>query len=456
MLQSNENILPEEKKGALAHSLQGRHVTMIALGGIIGAGLLVGGSSTIALAGPAVVLAYLGGGALVFILARMLGEMAANNPQQGSFAAYTSAALGPWAGFTSRWLYWLFWIFAVGAEAVIAARLIQEIGIPGPLWLISAVLLGLLTVVNLFSVRIYGELELWLATLKVVAIAGFIATGVVFLAGFNDGVTNPVDNIFGHGGFFPNGFTGILATFPIVMFSMIGSEVATIAAAESKDPVRNIIRAGRTVTLRIIIFYLLSISVILLLVPWTQIVPGTSPFIPALNVIGIPYVQQAMLIVTLTAVLSVLNSGLYITSRMLFELAAEGDAPRLFAVTKYNVPVFSVPVGLAVGMLAIVAQLFLSEDVFTLLAKTSGNVVIFIYGLIALAQIRSRRKLEAEGRKPLVAVWLFPWLSYIFIAAIISLFVQLCFIPSERTPVLLSLVPIAFVLLVAFLRKRKA
>ncbi len=429
----------------LAHSLKPRHVAMISFGGIIGAGLFIGSSGAIAKAGPAVVLTYSACGLLVFLIMRMLGEMAVANPGRGSFVEYSAIALGRWAGFVTGWLYWYFWVFTVGAETVAGANLLHAIGVTLPVWVIGLSLVMVMTATNLMSVRAYGELEFWFSLIKVSAIGAFILIGGFYVLGLHpaEGIANITD----HGGLLPHGFGGLIAAIPVVIFSMMGSEVATIAAAESEDPASNVARAARTVAFRILAFYVLSVLVIVAVLPWDGILAGQSPFKAALDVIGIPGSGVVMSVIVITAVLSCLNSGLYITSRMLYELARSGHAPRALAETASNkVPKLGILAGCAAGFAAALAQLYLREDIFTLLASTSGDIILFVYMIISVAQIRERRKLEAAGLPLKLKMWLFPWLSYAVIAVIAGVLGLLFFIEGQRETLLLSCLTVLVVL----------
>jgi L-asparagine transporter-like permease len=445
---------PAPRSQRLAQALQPRHVAMISFGGIIGAGLFVGSSGAIAKGGPAVIVTYAACGLLIFLIMRMLGEMALARPGAGSFVEYNAVALGRWAGFVTGWLYWYFWVFTVGAETVAGAKLIHAAGVDAPVWTIGFALVVLMTLSNLLSVRAYGELEFWFAIVKVAAIAAFIAIGAAFIVLFHP--QPALDTLTSHGGLLPHGFGGTVIAVPVVIFSMMGSEVAAIAAAESADPAHNVARAARTVALRILVFYVLSILVIVAILPWDSITVGLSPFTPTLDRIGIPGGAAAMSVIIITAVLSCLNSGLYITSRMLHELGRSGDAPAFLAGTAgKQVPAAGILIGCAAGFAAALAQLYLREDVFTLLASTSGDIILFIYLLIAWAQIRQRRRLEAEGRVPAFRMWLFPWLSYAVIVGILAVLVLLAFIPDQQLTLLMSVLTLAFVLAALFLRRRR-
>src|ERR1700729_653795 len=306
--------------GALAHTLRPRHVTMIALGGIIGAGIFVGSSAAINIAGPGVVVSYALGGMLVFFIMRMLGEMAHARPGRGSFAEYAALGLGRWAAFMTGWLYWYFWVITVGVETIAGAKLLQpwlqHSGLDAQVWEIGLFLVALMTATNLFSVKTYGELEFWFALLKVASISAFILVGIAFLAFFGPPLAHTYQTLTGDRGLFPNGLLTVLTAIPIVIFSMMGSEVATIAAVESARPAENIARAVRTVALRILIFYVLSVAVVVAIVPWRTLPVGFSPFIVTMNAMHIPGAAPVMAVIVLTAVLSCLNSGIYITSRM--------------------------------------------------------------------------------------------------------------------------------------------
>jgi GABA permease len=431
--------MTEHLSTELGHTLQSRHVTMIALGGVIGAGLFVGASSAINLGGPGVFLVYGACGLLVLLIMRMLGEMAVAQPGRGSFAEYAALALGPWAGFVIRWLYWYCVMFGVGAETVAGGKLLHQIGVPGPIWAVGLGLVALMTLINLASVRAYGEFEFWFALLKVSAIGIFIALGVAFIAVFGPGPHHALSTVLGHGGLLPRGLGGLVTALPVVFFSMGGSEIATIAAAESADPAANVARAVRSVALRIAVFYLCSIMVIIAIVPWNSVVVGLSPFQTALQMIGIPGSSQVMLLVILTAVLSSMNASIYIASRMLYELGRSGDGPRILELTAKNrTPIIGVLTGCVAGSVAALGQFFLRQDVFTLLASSVGAIVLFIYILIALAEIRQRRRFEAAAVPIPLKMWLFPWLSYAVIIAIGGVLVILALMPEQRIALTLS------------------
>jgi GABA permease len=438
--------MTDPRPSELGHTLKPRHVTMIALGGIIGGGLFVGASGAINRGGPGVFLVYSACGLLVLLIMRMLGEMAVAQPGRGSFAEYAALGLGPWAGFVIRWLYFYCDVFGIGAETVAGANLLHQAGVPGPMWAVGLGLVGLMTLNNLASVRAYGELEFWFALLKVTAIGAFIGLGVAFIVVLGPGPHQAISNMLDHGGLLPRGFTGLLAAVPVVIFSMAGSEIATIAAAESADPAGNVAKAVRSVALRIAVFYVCSVMVITAVAPWNTVVVGLSPFKTALDAIGIPGSSQLMSVLVLTAVLSCLNSSIYIGSRMLYELGRNGDGPRFLQHTARNqTPIIGVLVGCAAGSIAALGQFFMRQDVFTLLASSTGAIGLFIYLLIACAQIRQRRRLKAAGVPMPLKMWFFPWLSYAVIVAIAGVLVLLGSMPEQRIALTLSTLTVLLV-----------
>jgi GABA permease len=447
--------------GALAHTLRPRHVTMIALGGIIGAGIFVGSSAAINIAGPGVLVSYTLGGLLVFFIMRMLGEMAHARPGLGSFAEYAALGLGRWAAFMTGWLYWYFWVITVGVETIAGANLIQpwlqQSGLDFQVWEIGLVLVALMTATNLFSVKTYGELEFWFALLKVASITAFILIGIAFLAIFGPTVPQTYRTLTGDGGIFPNGLQAVLTAIPIVMFSMMGSEVATIAAVESSHPAENIARAVRTVALRILIFYVFSVAVVVAIVPWRTLPVGFSPFIIALNAMHIPGGTPVMSVIVLTAVLSCLNSGIYVTSRMLHELARTGDAPQCFAATAGNrVPRLGILLGSSVGFIAAAGSIASPKGVFLFLINTSGAVILMIYMIIAVGEIRLRQRLEREGIRLALKMWLFPWLSWAVVAGICVVLILMASKPDLRNQLMWSAVSVVVVAIAYVIRQRMA
>jgi GABA permease len=438
----------ELKKG-----LKQRHLTMIAMGGVIGAGLFVGSGVVIGEAGPGAFLSYLITGVVIVLVMRMLGEMATANPSTGSFADYAREALGGWAGFSVAWLYWYFWVIVVGFEAVAGAKVIQYWLPDIPLWVASLILMTLMTATNLFSVSSFGEFEFWFAGIKVAAIVVFLFLGALFVLGLWPNKAMDFSNLTAHGGFFPHGVGAIFAAIVVVIFSMVGAEIATIAAAESPDPGRAIARATNSVITRIAVFFVGSIFLLAVILPWDSAELAGSPYVAAFRLMGIPYADQIMNAVVLTAVLSCLNSGLYTASRMLFVLAARREAPiGLMTVSKSGVPRPAILTSSVIGFLCVIAAAVSPDTVFLFLLNSSGAVILFVYLLIAISQIVLRRRTSSD--KLIVKMWLFPALSILVVVAIVAVLVQMALNADARTQLILSLLSWAVLLILYAATKR--
>jgi GABA permease len=440
-----------EDRGGLQSGLKRRHVTMISLGGVIGAGLFVGSGAVINQTGPAAVLSYLAAGLLVVLVMRMLGEMAVAQPSTGSFADYAGIALGDWARFLVGWLYWYFWVIVLAVEAAAGAAIIQE-WLPGvPIWASSLVLMILLTGTNLISVRAFGEFEFWFASIKVAAIVAFIAIALVYVIGHGFG------QLTAEGGFTPKGGATILSGIVIVIFAFVGAEIATIAAAESDEPGESVRKATNSVIVRVLTFYVLSIFLIVAILPWNSAELGKSPFAATLEEIGIPAAAQVMNAIVLTAVLSCLNSGLYVASRMNFALARAGDAPQwMVRLNGRGVPAKAILIASSVGFLSVIANVISPEKVFLFLLNSSGAVALFVYLLIAVSQLVMRRKLEREDPERLqVRMWLYPYLTYFAIAAIGVVIVSMALVEKVRSQLYLGLLSVAVVLVAYFIKRAR-
>src|ERR1700691_4145978 len=406
-------------KHELSRSLKGRHLTMISIGGIIGAGLFVSSSTSIIAAGPASFISYAICGLLILLVMRMLGEMATALPQVRSFTEFARAGLGDGAGFVVGWLYWYFWGLVVPVEAIAGAKILQH-WLPGfsPLQ-IGIGLMTVMTGVNLMSARSYAEFEFWFASIKVAAILVFIVIAASFAFGWTAPHGATFGNLVDYGGFTPHGWIAVLAAVPTVFFAMTGAGITTIAAAEAAQPGRAVAKMSTQVILRILIFYVVSLFLIVSVTPWNTVRSGESPFTLALNTMHVPWAGTIMSVIILTAVLSCLNSAFYVSSRVLFILADRGDAPAsLVRLNKRRVPVGSVLMGAAAGFLGIIAATEAPAAVFDFLVSSSGALVIYVYMTICVAQITLRRRRERAGEPaPPVVMWLFPWLSYAAIAA---------------------------------------
>lgn len=443
----------------LQAGLKNRHLSMIAIGGVIGAGLFVGSGAGIKAAGPGILLSYALTGLLVVLVMRMLGEMAAASPTSGSFSAYADRALGRWAGFTIGWLYWFFWSVVLAVEATAAASILTG-WIPAvPQWAWALLVMIVLTGTNLVSVGSFGEFEFWFAGIKVVAIVIFIVVGALAIFGLPPGQhAVGTANLLGHGGFLPKGPGAILSGMLLVVFSFMGSEIVTLAASESPNPVAAVRKAVNSVIWRIALFYIGSIAVIVTLLPWDDPEVTKSPYVAVLKSLHIPGVDVVMDVVVLTAVLSCLNSGLYTASRMAFSLGERGDAPKAFAtVNKGGVPAVAIWASVAFGFIATIFSYTSKDTIFQFLLNSSGAVALFVWLVICFSQLRMRRTIEREMPERLtVRMWLYPWLTYATIALIVFVVGYMFYDKDGREQMVLSVVAAAVVLVAGLvLQKRR-
>ncbi|MFF2315255.1 amino acid permease [Arthrobacter sp. NPDC058097] len=435
----------------LKKALTQRQLTMIAMGGVIGAGLFVGSGVVISETGPAAFISYAITGAVIIMVMRMLAEMAVATNSTGSFADYSRRALGGWAGFSVGWLYWYNWVVTVGAEAIAGATIIRY-WIDVPLWLASLILMILLMATNLVSVASFGEFEYWFAGIKVAAIVVFLFLGTLFVFGMWPDKKMDLSNLWSHGGFLPNGTSVLTVAMVTAIFSMVGAEIATIAAAESTDPERSVTRAARSVIVRILIFFVGSIFLLATILPWNAPETKTSPFVAAFTAMGIPFASDIMNAVALTAVLSCLNSGLYTSSRMLFVLAERREAPRLLTrLTRRGVPAAGIMASSIIGFLCVIAAAVAPDTIFVFLLNSIGAIYLIVYLVIVISQIVLRWR--TRGSELRVKMWFFPYLSIVTGLVIAAVLVQMYVAEKTRPQLLLSLGATALVIALYFVNR---
>lgn len=456
--------LPSEPE-PLGGGLKQRHLTMLGLGGVIGAGLFVGSGAGIAVAGPGIVVSYLIAGTLAMCVMRMLGEMSAAMPASGSFSVHAERALGRWAGFSVGWLYWFLLVVVLAVEATGAAQIANGWAPGVPQWAWVLVFMVVFTGANLAAVKNFGEFEFWFAALKVFAIVAFLILGTLAVFGLlpaaSDSSGDPVGftNLTGQdGGFLPHGWQGVISGVLAVVFAFGGLEVVTIAAAESDDPVRAVSRAVRSAVFRILFFYVGSMLVIVTVLPWTAQKAGISPYVTVLDAIGVPSAGQIMNIVVFVALLSALNANLYGSSRMVFSLAERGEAPRsLLKVSGGGVPRRSVLASVAFGFVSVLLNLEWPESVFLYMLNSVGAVLLFVWALIAASQLRMRRLIEREAPERLVLrMWGFPWLTWVTLAAMAAVIGLMLTDDTARPQLLWSTGATALVVAVAGVRELRA
>ena len=348
--------------------------------------------------------------------------------------------MGRWAGFSIGWLYWWFYVLVIAIEAIVAGNILGEwLGISP--WIAAFAITAALIASNCLSVSSFGEVEYWLALFKVVAIVGFIILGVLAIFDLLPGSsTHGYQNLFINGGFAPQGNVAIVAALLTAMFSFMGSEVVTIAAAESKNPKENIRRAIRSVVWRLMLFYLGSMVVVVCLVPWNSPGLADGSYQSVLRAMNIPGAAQIMSVVVLVAVTSCLNSAIYTASRMCYSLARRGDAPRRVATTdKQGVPLVAIAWTCTVALIALASNYLLPKSVFGFLLATSGAIALIMYLVIALTQLVMRRRLIASGEPLQVKMWLFPGLTIFTIVFILAILAVMAWFPGQRHELLSTL-----------------
>ncbi|GAA4687628.1 amino acid permease [Streptomyces youssoufiensis] len=440
----------------LAGGLKQRHMTMLGLGGVIGAGLFVGSGAGIAVAGPGIVLSYLLAGALAMLVMRMLGEMSAAMPASGAFSVHAERALGRWAGFSVGWLYWFLLVVVLAVEATGAAGIAHGWVPEVPQWAWVLLFMVVFTAANLAAVRNFGEFEFWFAALKVGAIVLFLALGLLAILGvLPDTEAVGLTNLTGQGGFLPEGWGGVISGVLAVVFAFGGLEVVTIAAAESDDPARAVGRAVRSAVWRIVFFYIGSMLVIVTVLPWTDMAPGKSPYVAVLDHVGVPAAGQVMNVVVFVALLSALNANLYGSSRMIFSLAERGEAPRaLLRVGSGGVPRRAVFASVAFGFVSVLLNLKWPDSIFQYLLNAVGAVLLFVWALIAASQLRLRSRMDPAAVAALpLRMWAFPWLTWAALVAMAGVLVLMLTDDGARPQLLWSAGATAAVLAVAGVRE---
>ncbi|WP_415758284.1 amino acid permease [Pseudomonas sp. LT1P18] len=444
--------MQQSEKG-LKRGLSARHIRFMALGSAIGTGLFYGSASAIQMAGPAVLLAYLIGGAAVFMVMRALGEMAVHNPVAGSFGHYASTYLGPMAGFILGWTY-AFEMVIVGMADVTAFGIYMGFWFPEVarwIWV-----LGIVSVVgglNLCNVKVFGEMEFWLSLLKVAAIVAMILGGFgIMLFGISTAPgaqATDISNLWSHGGFMPNGVGGLIASFAVVMFAFGGIEIIGVTAGEAKDPQRVLPRAINAVPLRILLFYVLTMFVLMSIFPWQQIGSQGSPFVQIFDNLGISSAATILNIVVISAAVSAINSDIFGAGRMMYGLAQQGHAPKGFArLSRNGVPWMTVVVMSVALLLGVLLNYLIPENVFLLIASIATFATVWVWLMILFTQVAMRRSMSAEQVAELkfpVPFW--PYAPMAAIAFMLFIFGVLGYFPDTQAALIVGVVWIVLLVL---------
>lgn len=432
---SDKNLKSNVEDGELQRSLANRHLQLIAIGGAIGTGLFMGSGKTISLAGPSILFIYMIIGLMVFLVMRALGELLLSNLNYKSFIDFTTDLVGPWAGYFIGWTYWLCWITIGIADlsAIIYYLQFFNHGLPfTPLEgvLISVAAIVFVTGLNLVTVKLFGELEFWFAMIKITAIVVLIAVGLwMVFTGFTSstGEIASFNHLWNHGGFFPTGLTGFLAGFQIAIFAFVGVELVGTTAAETKDPETNLPKAVNSIPIRIIVFYVLSLVVVMSVTPWDKIDPAVSPFVNLFSQAGIAAAAIIMNLVVLSSVMSSMNSGVFSTSRMLFGLSREAQGPKAFGkLNRRSVPANALFFSTVCLMLGAALQYFVPNTVeaFTLATTLSTILFICVWLMIIwsyMAYYKKRPELHAQSKFKLPGGLVTCWIVIIFFIGTIGI-----------------------------------
>ncbi|MEJ5062808.1 D-serine/D-alanine/glycine transporter [Erwinia sp. MYb375] len=460
--QSKEAAASEKGPDQLQRNLHNRHIQLIAIGGAIGTGLFMGSGKTISLAGPSIIFVYMIIGFMLFFVMRAMGELLLSNLEYKSFSDFAADLLGPWAGYFTGWTYWFCWV-VTGIADVVAISSYFQLWFPDfSIWMSALLCIVVFLSLNIATVKLFGEMEFWFAIIKIVAIVALIATGIVLVAMHYPspgGGTASLSNIWDHGGMFPKGLSGFFAGFQIAVFAFVGIELVGTAAAETHDPKTVLPRAINAIPLRIIMFYVLSLMVIMAVTPWDQVVADRSPFVEMFMLIGLPAAASIVNFVVLTSAASSANSGIFSTSRMLYGLAQQGVAHRRFGLLSRR----SVPTtGLFFSCLCLlggVALIYLIPNVmtvFTLVTTVSAILFMFVWTIILCSYLAYRKK---HPERHATSSYKMPWGKFMcWVCMAFFAFVLVLLTLQEDTRQALMVTPLWFIILAVgwFLRQRKA
>ncbi|CAM3949928.1 amino acid permease [Tsukamurella strandjordii] len=431
----------------LRRGLTARHIRFIALGSAIGTGLFYGSAKAIQAAGPSVLLAYVIGGLVIYLVLRALGEMAVRNPQ-GSFGDYASSSLGPRAGFMTGWMYVFEMVFVCIAD-VTAFGTYMGLWFPHvPKWIWVLAVILFIGALNMMRVKVFGEVEFWLTMVKITAIVAMIAGGIavlIFGFGMHD-TSQGVSNLWAGGGFFATGFLGFLSCFVLVVFAFGGSEIIGLTAAEAEDPERTIPKAINTVPVRIGLFYVLALAVIMAVIPWNQISSESSPFVQIFQALGVEPAAHVLNVVVITAAISAINSDIYGAGRMMFGMAQRGQAPKIMQkISRNGVPWMTVVIMAAALLVGVVLNAAIPENVFVVIASIATFATVFVWLMILFSQYRQRTGMPADEQAALkFPVPLWPYGQLVAIGFLLFVTVLMAFQSDTRIALIVGFVWLAF------------
>ncbi|MDM1764722.1 MULTISPECIES: amino acid permease [unclassified Acinetobacter] len=427
-----------QKQSQLKHGLSNRHIQLIALGGSIGTGLFLGISQTIKLAGPSVILGYAIAGLIAFFMMRQLGEMVVEEPVSGSFSYFAYKYWNPFAGFMSGWNYWVLNVLVCMAELSAIGLYIQYWWPEIPTWVSALGFFIFINIINLLHVKVFGEMEFIFSIIKILAIIGMIGFGAWLLASGQAGETASITNLWALGGFFPNGFTGLIMAMAIIMFSFGGIELVGIAAAETRNPTQTIPKAVNQIVYRVLLFYVLTIVVLLSLFPWNQIAEGGSPFVLIFDSLGSQGVATILNFVVLTAAISVYNGTSYGTSRMLLGLAEQGNAPKfLRKINQRGIPYAAILTSAVVTAICVVLNYAFPEKAFKLLMSLVVSAIVINWMMLAFTHLKFKQRMLKLQKSTLFPAIAYPITNYICIIFMLAILVVMWMTPDMQIAVIL-------------------
>lgn len=432
----------------LSRGLKNRHVQLLAIGGAIGTGLFLGSGRSIHLAGPSILFAYMITGIICFFIMRALGELLLSNLNYHSFVDFVHDYLGKKAAFITGWTYWFCWISLAMADLTAAGLYIQYWFPNVAQWVPSLIILVILLIMNLTTVKLFGEMEFWFALIKVIAILSLIIIGTfMIIKGFStDAGTSSFTNLWSHGGWFPNGVKGFILSFQMVVFAFTGIELVGLTAGETENPEKVIPKAINNIPIRIIIFYIGALIVIMSIYPWNSINPEKSPFVQVFAAVGVAAAASIVNFVVLTSASSACNSGIFSTSRMVYSLAKEKNAPKsMKKLTSNKVPSNAIMFSAAVILISVILNYIMPEGVFVLITSISTFCFIFIWAIIVICHLRYRKTKPELAAKSKFKMPLYPIINYVILAFMAFVIVVLAL--NEETRVALFVTPVWFLML---------
>lgn len=425
-------------KSQLKHGLSNRHIQLIALGGSIGTGLFLGISQTIKLAGPSVILGYAIAGLIAFFMMRQLGEMVVEEPVSGSFSYFAYRYWSPFAGFMSGWNYWVLNVLVCMAELSAIGLYVQYWFPDIPTWVSALGFFIFINIINLMHVKVFGETEFIFSIIKILAIIGMIGFGAYLLATGTAGAQSHISNLWALGGFFPNGLMGLVMAMAVIMFSFGGIELVGLTAAEAKDPTTTIPKAVNQIVYRILLFYILTIFILLSLYPWNQIAEGGSPFVLIFDSLGSQYVATILNFVVLTAAISVYNGTSYGTSRMLLGLAEQGNAPKFLAkINHRGIPYYAILTSAAVTLICVILNYVFPEKAFKLLMSLVVSAIVINWMVLSLTHLKFKRRMNNQKKKTIFPSIAYPFSNYICVVFMLGILLIMWYTPDMKIAVIL-------------------